>query len=127
MVAVSVVYLVLIGSTMHAIHPLVDDHWQSSWLSHADQRVWSLLAMAVVMPTVHVGGYKKVALMSVLGLVCLCAIVVVGIAYSAVEMTQHGAADMPKVRPSNMSRTLTLILTRTLVLFLALSLILTLT
>lgn len=75
--AVGVVYLVLIGSTMHSVQPLISDS-SLSWLSHADQRLWTMVAVCFVMPTVHMGGYKKLAALSALGILCLLAIIVVG-------------------------------------------------
>jgi len=75
--AVGVVYLVLIGSTMHSVQPLISDS-SISWLSHPDQRLWTMVAVVFVMPTVHIGGYRKLAALSALGILCLLAIMVVG-------------------------------------------------
>ena len=97
LVAVGVVYLVLIGSTMHAVHPIVSNT-ELPWLSHADQRLWTLVAVLFVLPTVHIGGYRKLALLSALGIGCLMAIIVVGLACSARVISDNGGvAAVPEL------------------------------
>ena len=99
LVSVGVVYLVLIAETMHVLLPILrpeeaaSDSW--AWLAMADRRLWTLTATAAVLPSVHVGGYKKLWLMSALGLVCLMTIIVLGIADSASVIANRGGSIDP--------------------------------
>ena len=56
---------------------------------------WAVVATFVVLPTVHIGGYKKLAVMSALGVLCLSAIFILGTYYSIDKIKTDGAAAMP--------------------------------
>ena len=86
LVSVGVVYLVLVGSSMEILLPL---GLEASWLPLADRRMWTAAATVVVLPTVHIGGYKKLALMSALGLLCLTAVLVLGFYDSADQIASN--------------------------------------
>ncbi len=53
LLAVGVVYLVLIGSSMEILAPL---GLEAAWLPLADRRMWTAVATVAVLPTVHLGG-----------------------------------------------------------------------
>ena len=103
LVSVGVVYLVLVGSSMQILAPLGIGHG-----ALADRRAWSALATLAVLPTVHLGGYKKLAAMSALGLLCLGCIIVLGLVTSAQQLGKpsaaggHGAAPMPALQLSHL-------------------------
>lgn len=102
LMSVCVVYLVLIGTTLDSVHQLIDDSdddWK--WLPMADRRLWTAIATVVVMPTVHIGGYRKISVLSAAGTAILVAIVVMGVSLSAAHISSHGAASMPEVKPAN--------------------------
>eukprot|EP00750_Incisomonas_marina_P012970 INCI17193.6.p1 GENE.INCI17193.6~~INCI17193.6.p1 ORF type:complete len:518 (-),score=63.53 INCI17193.6:719-2272(-) len=86
LLSVAVVYLVLVGSSMEILLPL---GLEAAWLPLADRRMWTAAATVVVLPTVHLGGYKKLALMSALGLLCLFAVLVLGFYDSAVQIASN--------------------------------------
>ena len=101
LVSVGIVYLVLIGSTLDSVYALVDQQdpaW--SWLANAGRRVWSALATLAVLPTVHIGGYRKVSALSAAGTLILLAIVVMGIIISAREIADEGSPAHLSVKPS---------------------------
>merc|ERR1712153_186459 len=78
LLCVGVVYLVLLGQTMNSVYSITD----SVVISHFDQRSWTLIATVCVLPTVHLGGYGHLTLLSALGITCLTAIIVLGISCS---------------------------------------------
>ena len=72
--SVGIVYLVLVASTMADLLPLSQ---HSSFLSdlplsHIDTRLYACIATVLVIPTVHIGGYKKLSFMSLLGKFAAC-------------------------------------------------------
>jgi len=93
--SVGVVYLVLIASCMHGLWPLVR---QSDYpgIPSADHRLYTLIATACVLPTVHIGGYRKLSVLSLLGVICLMAVFGLGVGYSIDEIVgKHGGALAP--------------------------------
>ena len=76
---------VLLGQTMDSVYSITD----SDVISHFDQRFWTLIATLCVLPTVHLGGYGHLTLLSALGITCLTAIIVLGISCSAVSLHPH--------------------------------------
>lgn len=89
LVFVGIVYLVLMSSALDSVYSL------SSTDPVKSHRMWTLVCLAAVMPTVHIGGYKGVAILSKLGLVCLTGIIAFGIAFPARQIQHNGAKPMP--------------------------------
>eukprot|EP00940_MAST-03C_sp_MAST-3C-sp2_P001592 g1592.t1 len=101
---VGVVYLVLIGNTMHSVVNIISDN------STTDKRLWTCIAFGVCFPTVHLGGYKKVAWMSLIGLVCLGGIIVCGVLFSSKSIYDDGVASMPSFAWKNIFATASMFL-----------------
>merc|ERR1712070_1305252 len=77
-------------------YQLVDESdW--SWLPAADRRVWTAISTVAVLPTVHIGGYRKISVLSALGTAILVAVVVMGVWISAEVVSDHGAKPMPSI------------------------------
>ena len=84
LVCVGVVFLVLIGSTLHSAHQLIGDESGSGdgasgsasilglTISRADRRLWTALATCAALPTVHIGGFRKLAYLSMAGTHSCC-------------------------------------------------------
>jgi vesicular inhibitory amino acid transporter len=89
LISVGIVYLVLVGTTMNILHPLDNG-------STTGRRYWTAISTAVVMPTVHIGGYKKLSILSFFGILSLVSIMVIGIFASAEQIHHHGAYAMPE-------------------------------
>lgn len=92
---VGVVFLVLVGSTLHGAHAVVDTHVLG--IGQSDRRIWTAIATAVALPTVHVGGFHKISYLSIAGSLLLAVIVVVGVVASVIQIGQHGAQQMPSI------------------------------
>ena len=107
LVCVGVVFLVLIGSTLHSAHQLIGDESGSGdgasgsasilglTISRADRRLWTALATCAALPTVHIGGFRKLAYLSMAGTLLLLVIVVLGVALSAKRIGDDGLQAMP--------------------------------
>ena len=95
LVAVGVVYLVLIGASLATLSPLPLPASIAAHLPQADHRLWTAIATAAALPTVHIGGYKKLAALSALGLLCLTAVIVVGVAAGAAQLAKNGTEPVP--------------------------------
>ena len=65
------VYLVLMGNALHNVYSVLDDDMN-------DRRLWIAISTLAAFPTVHLGGYKKISLLSFIGLVSIISIFVVG-------------------------------------------------
>jgi vesicular inhibitory amino acid transporter len=87
LVSVGIVYLVLVGSTMNILCPL--DHGSTN-----GRRIWTAATTAVVLPTVHIGGYKKLSVLSFFGILSLFSIMGIGIFASAEHIYHHNAFPM---------------------------------
>ena len=101
LLSVGVVYLVLVGSTLSSVYTIADQHdpmW--SWLPSANRRVWTSLATLAVMPTVHIGGYRKVSALSAAGTLILLAIVITGISISVRDIVKDGSRGELSATPS---------------------------
>ena len=95
LVAVGIVYLVLMGACLASLAPLPLPASVSEHLPQADHRLWTAIATAAALPTVHIGGYKKLAALSGLGLLCLSSVIVVGLAAGADELGKNGSQPVP--------------------------------
>lgn len=84
---VGIVYLVLIGNAMESVHSFYPHEGSRS------KRLWILVSFCAAFPTVHFGGYRKVWIMSLIGLTALTAIVVLGIAFSCDHIAKHDVAS----------------------------------
>ena len=98
LLSVCIVYLVLIGSTMDVLCSI---EW--SWL--ASKRIWTLIAVLTVLPTVHIGGYRKLSALSALGILCLAAIVMVGVSAASIQINAHGLQRMADFKWSQLPAT----------------------
>ncbi len=75
-----------------------------------DKRLWIAISLAAAFPTVHLGGYKKVAFLSVLGLVSIFTIFLSGVYFSSRELYDHGHAPLPKFKLINLPTTVSIFL-----------------
>ena len=103
LIFVGVVYLVLVGNAMHSVYSIASDSTQ-------DKRLWTSIAFLCAFPTVHFGGYRKVSLMSLLGIVCLTGIIVCGVGFSSKHIYEHGTSTMPKFDASHIFATASMFL-----------------
>jgi len=65
-----------------------DPNW--SWLPMANRRIWTALATLLALPTVHIGGYRKISILSAAGTLILVAVTVMGITISARSIARDG-------------------------------------
>ena len=84
--SVGVVYLVLMSETLSELAPICND-----------RRVWAGICTAAVLPTVHIGGYKKLSVMSYLGLLCLATIIVLGISSSILQINNENGGNFKRM------------------------------
>jgi vesicular inhibitory amino acid transporter len=98
LLSVCIVYLVLVGSTMDVLYSI--DWW---WL--ASRKVWTMIAVVAVLPTVHIGGYRKLSALSALGILCLAAIVIVGVSAASMQISEHGLQRMEDFKWSQLPAT----------------------
>ena len=93
--SVGVVYLVLMSETLAALVPIftqqqIEDSAVLAWIPMPDRRAWAAICTLAVLPTVHIGGYKKLSVMSYLGLLCLGTVLVLGIVVSSLQIRSNG-------------------------------------
>ena len=100
---VGVVYLVLMGNALHNVYSVLDDDMN-------DRRLWIAISTLAAFPTVHLGGYKKISLLSFIGLVSIISIFVVGVYFSSKELSDHGDASFPKFKWINLPQTISIFL-----------------
>ena len=86
---VGVVYLVLMGNALHNVYTILDNDMN-------DRRLWIAISTLAAFPTVHLGGYKKIAFLSFVGLLSIVSIFVVGVYFSSKELSDHGDASFPE-------------------------------
>ena len=100
---VGVVYLVLMGNALHNVYSVLDDDMN-------DRRLWIAISTLAAFPTVHLGGYKKISLLSFIGLVSIISIFVVGVYFSSKELSDHGDASFPEFKWINLPQTISIFL-----------------
>ena len=100
---VGVVYLVLMGNALHNVYSVLDDDMN-------DRRLWIAISTLAAFPTVHLGGYKKISLLSFIGLVSIISIFVVGVYFSFKELSDHGDASFPEFKWINLPQTISIFL-----------------
>ena len=89
-------YLVLMGSCLSFVLPppqrlLLGAEWGGA---HGT-RAWTAVAALACLPTVHLGGYKRLTVLSALGILCLLSIVALGAFFGAQQLAKHDAPPLP--------------------------------
>ena len=86
-------YLVLMGSCLSFVLPPPQQLLGWGWGGGTDvsARAWTIVSMVVCLPTVHLGGYKRLAALSVLGVLCLLCIFSLGVYYGVRQEGEPGA------------------------------------
>jgi len=101
---VGVVYLVLMGNALHNVYTILTNDDTS------DRRLWIAFSTLAAFPTVHLGGYKKIYLLSFVGLVAIISIFVFGVYFSSRELSDHGHAPLPEFKLINLPSTISIFL-----------------
>ena len=86
-------YLVLMGSCLSFVLPTPQQLLGGGWGggTAVSARAWTIVATLVCLPTVHLGGYKRLAALSVLGVLCLLCIFSLGVYYGVRQEGEPGA------------------------------------
>ena len=89
-------YLVLMGSCLSFVLPPPQQLLLGSeWGGVDSTRAWTAVAALACLPTVHLGGYKRLTALSALGILCLLSIVALGAYFGAQQVAKHDAPPLP--------------------------------